>query len=56
MPGERASFGAQDLRTADERWALKRAQTYWVRIGPVHKHGPDKPVTLNARTAPVRVK
>ena len=56
MPGERASFGAQDMRTADERWALKRAQTYWVRIGPVHKHGPDKPVTLNARTAPVRVK
>jgi hypothetical protein len=56
MPGERASFGAQDLRTSDERWALKRAQTYWVRIGPVHKHGPDKPVTINARTAPVRVK
>ena len=56
MPGERASFGAQDLRTPDERWALKRAQTYWVRIGPVHKHGPDKPVTINAHTAPVRVK
>ncbi|MEO8552479.1 MAG: hypothetical protein ABI678_21025 [Kofleriaceae bacterium] len=56
MPGERASFGAQDLRTADERWTLKRGQTYWVRIGPVHKHGPDKPVTLTARTAPVRVK
>jgi hypothetical protein len=56
LPGERASFGAQDLRTADERWTLKRGQTYWVRIGPVHKHGPDKPVTINARTAPVRVK
>lgn len=56
MPGERTSFGAQDLRTADERWTLKRAQTYWVRIGPVHKHGPDKPVTINARTAPIRVK
>ena len=56
LPGERASFGAQDMRTADERWALKRAQTYWVRIGPVHKHGPDKPVTINAHTAPVRVK
>ena len=56
LPGERASFGAQDLRTTDERWPVKRAQTYWVRIGPVHKHGPDKPVTINAHTAPVRVK
>jgi hypothetical protein len=56
MPGERASFGAQDLRTTDEHWPVKRAQTYWVRIGPVHKHGPDKPVTINAHTAPVRVK
>jgi len=54
MPGERASYGAQDLRTADERWALKRGQTYWVRIGPVHEHK-DKPATINARTAPVRV-
>jgi hypothetical protein len=56
MPGERASYGAQDLRTPDERWQLKRGQTYWVRIGPVHKHGPDKPATINAKTAPVRVK
>jgi hypothetical protein len=56
MPGEHASFGAQDLRTADEKWTLKRAQTYWVRIGPVHRHGPDKPVTINAHTAPIRVK
>ena len=56
MPGERPSFGAQDLRTPDERWTLKRGQTYWVRIGPVHKHGTDKPATINAHTAPVRVK
>ena len=56
MPGERASFGAQDLRSADERWTLKRAQTYWVRIGPVHKHGADKPATITAHTAPIRVK
>ena len=56
MPGERTSYGAQDLRTPDERWTLKRGQTYWVRIGPVHKHGPDKPATINAHTAPVRVK
>jgi hypothetical protein len=55
MPGERASYGAQDMRTADERWPLKRGQTYWVRIGPVHEHK-DKPATINARTAPVRVK
>ncbi len=56
MPGERTSFGAQDLRTADEKWTLKRGETYWVRIGPVHHHGPDKPVTLTAHTAPIRVK
>jgi hypothetical protein len=55
MPGERATYGAQDMRTADERWQLKRGQTYWVRIGPVHEHK-DKPATINARTAPVRVK
>jgi hypothetical protein len=55
MPGERASYGAQDLRSADERWHLRRGQTYWVRIGHLHKHG-DKPTTVNARTAPVRVK
>jgi hypothetical protein len=55
MPGERASFGAQDLRTADERWSLRRGQTYWVRIGAIHKHGADKPATITARTPPVRV-
>jgi hypothetical protein len=55
LPGEHASYGAQDMRTADERWALKRGQTYWVRVGVVHKHGPDKPMTTLARTPPVRV-
>ncbi|MDB4955678.1 MAG: hypothetical protein JWO36_3247 [Myxococcales bacterium] len=55
LPGERPSYGAQDLRAPDERWQLKRGQTYAVRIGNIHKHGPDKPVTINARTAPVRV-
>ncbi|MGN6109256.1 MAG: hypothetical protein ACTHU0_29385 [Kofleriaceae bacterium] len=56
LPGERASYGGQDMRTPDERWHLKRAQTYWVRIGRVRRHGPDKPVTVFARTAPVQVK
>jgi len=56
MPGERASFGAQDLRTTDEHWSLRRGWTYWVRIGPIHKHGADKPATITARTPPVRVK
>ena len=55
LPGETTSYGAQDLRSSDERWQLKRGQTYWVRIGIVHKHGPDKPATIRARTAPVRV-
>ncbi len=55
LPGERASFGAQDLRTPDEHWALRRGWTYWVRIGPIHKHGADKPATITARTPPIRV-
>ena len=55
LPGERASYGGQDMRAADERWSLRRGQTYWVRIGHFHKHG-DKPPTVIARTAPVRVK
>jgi hypothetical protein len=56
LPGERPSYGAQDMRTPDERWQLKRGQTYWVRIGRIHKHGPDKPATINALTAPVWVR
>jgi hypothetical protein len=55
LPGERPSFGGQDLRTPDERWQLKRGQTYWVRIGKIRKPAPDKPALINARTAPVRV-
>jgi hypothetical protein len=54
LPGERASYGGQDMRAPDERWQLRRAQTYWVRIGVLHKHT-GKPATVNARTAPVRV-
>jgi hypothetical protein len=56
LPGERPSYGAQDMRTPDERWQLKRGQTYWLRIGRIRKHGPDKPATINARTAPVWVR
>jgi len=55
LPGERPSYGGQDMRAADERWQLKRAQTYWVRIGKIRKYGPDKPAVIHARTAPVRV-
>jgi hypothetical protein len=55
LPGERASYGGQDMRTADERWQLKRGQTYWVRIGKIRKRAPDQPAAINARTAPVRV-
>jgi hypothetical protein len=55
LPGERASYGGQDMRQADERWSLKRGQTYWVRIGKLRKRGVDKPALVNARTAPVRV-
>jgi hypothetical protein len=55
FPGERASYGGQDMRGADERWQLKRGQTYWVRIGKLRKRAPGKPALVNARTAPVRV-
>ena len=54
LPGERPSYGGQDMRAADELWQLRRAQTYWVRIGKLHKRG-DKPTNVNARTAPIRV-
>jgi hypothetical protein len=55
LPGERPSYGAQDMRSSDERWQLKRGQTYWLRIGKIRKHGADKPASINARTAPVRL-
>lgn len=55
LPGERPSYGGQDMKQPDERWTLKRGQTYWVRIGKVRKRGADKPALVNARTAPVRV-
>jgi hypothetical protein len=56
LPGERASYGAQDMRTPDERWQLRRGQNYWVRLGRYHKRGPDKPPVYYARTAPVWVR
>jgi hypothetical protein len=55
LPGERPSYGGHDMRAADERWQLRRGQTYWVRIGKLRKRGADKPPLVNARTAPVRV-
>lgn len=55
LPGERASYGGQDMKQPDERWQLRRGQTYWVRIGKLRKRAADKPVLVNARTAPVRV-
>lgn len=56
LPGERAAYGAQDMRAADERWTLKRATTYWVRIGKIRKSAkPDEPANINARTAPVKL-
>jgi hypothetical protein len=56
LPGERAAYGAQDMRAADERWTLKRATTYWVRIGKIRKSTKaDEPANINARTAPVKL-
>lgn len=56
LPGERASYGGQDMRAADERWHLRKAQTYWVRIGKIRKHAKEgEPLSMQARTAPVRI-
>jgi hypothetical protein len=55
LPGERASYGGHDMRTPDERWQLKRRQTYWVRLGKLRPQGPGKPFAVHARTAPIRV-
>lgn len=54
FPGERPSYGAQDMRARDERWVLKTKTHYWVRIGKIRAQGPGKPFTVQARTAPVR--
>jgi len=54
LPGERPSYGGQDMRADDERWHLKRATTYWVRIGKIRKLKPDEPANINARTAPIK--
>jgi hypothetical protein len=53
LPGEHASYGGHDMRSADERWGLKKGQTYWLRVARVHRHGTDPPV-IDAATAPVR--
>ncbi len=55
LPGERPSYGGQDMRAPDERWQLKRATTYWVRIGKIRKPKPDEPANINARTAPIKL-
>jgi hypothetical protein len=55
LPGERPSYGGQDMRTPDERWQLKRQQTYWVRLGKIRPQGAGKPPVVRALTAPVRV-
>lgn len=54
LPGERPSYGGQDMRAPDERWQLRRGQTYWVRIGVLHRRT-GKPPAVNARTAPIRI-
>lgn len=57
LPGERPSFGAQDFRTPDERWQLRRGWMYAVRIGRLRKSSdPEKPSFINAKTSPIRIK
>ncbi len=56
FPGERPSYGAQDMRTPDERWSLRRARTYAVQVGRIRTRDPDEPVVIRARSAPVWIK
>jgi hypothetical protein len=53
LPGDRPSYGGHDLRTADERWQLARAVTYWVRVGSVRHPPPPKPGANPAEALPV---
>ncbi len=55
LPGERPSYGGHDLRQADERWVLRRAVSYWVRIGKVRSRKPDEPPVIRATSAPHRI-
>ncbi|MCW5804061.1 MAG: hypothetical protein KIT31_16940, partial [Deltaproteobacteria bacterium] len=55
LPGERPSFGGQDLRSPDERWQLRAGQVYWIKFGRVRKRD-GKPAMITARTSPIRVK
>ena len=66
LPGERASYGGQDMRPPDERWQLRRGQTYWVRIGKLrkrpasrrrrraHRAGPREVMSLSAHDSESR--
>lgn len=55
LPGERASYGGHDLRHDDERWHLKRAVLYWVRVDRIRRRTPDALATIRAVTAPMKV-
>ncbi len=51
LPGDRESYGGHDLRGPDERWALKRNSTYWVRVGKV-KRRQGEPAVITAAGPP----
>jgi hypothetical protein len=53
LPGEHDSYGGHDLRAPDERWALKKGGTYWVRVGKIRRPKEGVPVIAGV-TAPVR--
>jgi hypothetical protein len=53
LPGEHVSYGGHDLRTADERWSLKKGWTYWVRVAKVRRRDGQIPV-IEAASPPVR--
>jgi hypothetical protein len=55
LPGEGEIYGGQDLRGADEHWALAPGETYWVSARRVRRPlRPDAMAELVATSAPRR--
>lgn len=55
LPGDQATYGAQDLRTSDERWRLRRGISYVVEVRRITRRPSDKRPRVTARGAPRRL-
>lgn len=55
LPGDREPYGAQDWRSPEERWQLKRRGKYVVRVGPAYRKKKVKRWFIPGLSAPVRL-